>query len=487
MNLRYIKPDIFTFVISYIIFVLIFSIISYKFLITDFEKLEKTQNKNSIHTILNSMNTNISNISNIINDYSKWDETYDFVITLNQDYIHENFREGTNTLEDLDIDFIVFSNKKQKVIFSKYANNNLKKDKQNFEENILTKFKKIKTVNTIIKYNKSYLYLVKSEILKSDKTGKVNGWIYSGKTITNKTLGKISKAFDTVKISQNELENYTTEFSLQYFKNIKINTQLTYQNLINTIQFYNKSNEHIFSIVTENERDIVNNGEKTIFIFNVIVIISIFIICIFIYKNQMMMSKYNKLLEMKVNRRTNQLSKTLRKLKIKNKELYILANVDFLTKIRNRRSYFIESEKLLKNAILEDKDFCILMIDIDHFKKINDSYGHSVGDKVLIEFCIIVNSIIEDEIFGRIGGEEFCITFFNKNNKDINLIAENIRKKCEETIIIIDDKNINFTVSLGLSCRNSLTNIDEILQISDDLLYQAKKHGRNRLVRTVPH
>ena len=146
---------------------------------------------------------------------------------------------------------------------------------------------------------------------------------------------------------------------------------------------------NIFSIITKNERKLVNNGEKTIFIFNIVVAFAIFAICFFVYKNQIILSKYNRLLELKVNRRTNQLTKTLRKLKTKNKELYTLANIDSLTKIRNRRSYFIESETLLKKSISGNKTFCILMIDIDYFKKINDTYGHAAGDKVLIEFCTI--------------------------------------------------------------------------------------------------
>jgi len=487
MNLKNIKPNVFTFISSYILFILVFLFISYKFIITDFIKLEETQNHNNVNFILNSIHTNMINIKNITNDYSKWDDTYDFIITLNKNYIYENFREGTTTLEDLDIDFIIFSNNEQKVLFSKYENSSLKKDRQNFEKNILTKFKRTQKLNTIIKYNSYYLYLIKSEILKSDETGDVNGWIYSGKIITNDALKKISKAFDTIKISQTAPMNYSSKVSLQYFGDIKINTRLTYQDLINTMQFYNNKNEYIFSIITKNERKLVNNGEKTIFIFNIIVAFSIFAICFFIYKNQIILSKYNRLLELKVNRRTNQLTKTLRKLKTKNKELYTLANIDSLTKIRNRRSYFIESESLLKKSISGNKTFCILMIDIDYFKKINDTYGHSAGDKVLIEFCTIINSVIEDEVFGRIGGEEFCITFFNKEMKDINLISENIRKKCEETIICIDDKDINFTISLGLSCKENFTNIDEILQVSDELLYKAKEEGRNRLIRSALH
>ena len=125
------------------------------------------------------------------------------------------------------------------------------------------------------------------------------------------------------------------------------------------------------------------------------------------------------------------------------------------------------------------------MIDLDYFKLINDKYGHAIGDKVLIEFCFIVNSIIDDGIiFGRIGGEEFCITFFDKDIEIVENIAEKIRNNCANKQIILENNEIlNFTISMGLSCRDNFDDIDKILQKSDELLYEAKETGRNRLIR----
>ena len=487
MNLKLIKVNIPLFIFSYLVLIIIFLFTSYKFIISDFITLEKNQNQSNINIILKSMNTNIENISNIMDDYSKWDDSYDFILNQNKDYIYENFREGTNTLNDLDVDFMIYSNKKQEVLFSKYKNKFLEKNKKLLETDVLNKFKNLNNVNTIIEYKSHYLYLVKAEILKSDETGDVNGWIFSGKIITNEALNNISDVFSTVNISNKITDEIDFEVSFSHIENIKIKTFLNDKNLKNIIQFYNYDHNHILTIITNNKRDIVNNGEETIIYFNLIIDIFILIIFYIIYRNQTILIKYNKLLELKVNRRTKQLTHSLRKIKVKNKELYTLANIDSLTKIKNRRSYFKESEKLLEKAILEEKDFCILMIDIDHFKKVNDTYGHAIGDMVLIEFCTIINSIIEDDIFGRIGGEEFCVTFFDKDEQEMNLIAEKIRLKCEESSLEIKDNSIKFTVSLGLSCRANFDNVDEILQVSDELLYKAKKGGRNRLVRCSSH
>jgi len=433
------------------------------------------------------MNSKIENLFMTTNDYSKWDDTYSFMTDVNKEYINENFREGTNTLVDLDVSFFFFVDKKNKVIFSKYRQNDLKKDAKNFEKYILDRFNKINFLTSIVKYKSNFMYLAKAEVLRSDFTGSVNGWIYSGKILRNKDLNQISNVFKKIELSEFLFEKNNLKISLSYLKNIKINTDLFDNNLVNTIVFYDALNFPVFSIRTQNDRELITNSEQTILILNSMIALFTLLLTLMIYKSQKVLINYNKLLELKVNRRTNQLSKSLRKLQTSNKKLYTLANIDTLTNICNRRSYFNKSKVLLKKAILENKTFYILMIDIDYFKKINDTYGHASGDKVLIEFCMIINTVICDEVFARIGGEEFCITFFDIKEEKINEISENIREACEKASIKINDNEIKFTVSLGLSSRATHTQIDDILCVCDELLYKAKDGGRNRLVRTSPH
>ncbi|PKN13992.1 MAG: hypothetical protein CVU67_07965, partial [Deltaproteobacteria bacterium HGW-Deltaproteobacteria-24] len=130
----------------------------------------------------------------------------------------------------------------------------------------------------------------------------------------------------------------------------------------------------------------------------------------------------------------------------------------------------------------------VIIIDIDKFKHINDTYGHAIGDKILIAFCDIVNEIIDkNTIFGRIGGEEFCLTFKNKTLDQAQAIGEKIRQKCENTVLHIDHHKIKFTISLGLSDKKEYQHIDEILQHADELLYSAKNSGRNKMIRTSVH
>ena len=483
MILKNFRLNITFFIISYILLCGIIFFVSFKFFLNDFIALENKQNQTNIHTFLNSINKNIESLRNTTNDYSKWDDSYEFMKNNNPEYIYENFREGSQTLSELNLSAILYLTLENTIQFSEYNNNYLKSNQKDFENYLINKFKNENVVNTIINYNSNFIYLSKNEVKRSDQTGESNGFILTLKLVSDEILSNNFSIFKTISISDNYLESANEKLDFEYL-NTKTKVDLQPNYLINNIQFFNKNNEFIISLVTTNERDIMNNSKRTIYIFNLIVFLIMGVIFLFIYKNQYLIVNQNRILNEEVERRTRQLHLAYGKLDEKNKELYEYANTDSLTKIRNRRNYFIESKKLLESSILENRYFHILMIDIDNFKKINDRFGHANGDKVLINFCNIVNSIIDkDTIFGRIGGEEFCITFYNKDINEITQISETIRETCAKSEMIEDANKITFTVSMGLSSRNDLKDIDKILQKADELLYLAKGNGKNRLIR----
>lgn len=484
MKIKYFRTYIFYFIISYILLLFFLFFTSYKFFLNDFLLLEKIQNENNIKNFLTTIDNDLKNLKSTANDYSNWDDTYEFIKDKNKEYIYENFREGSQTLKNLNIDSMIYLNLEQEVVFSIYDNKDLENNKNDFEKFIITKFKEKDDLNSIVNFNSSFLYLSKSEILKSDKTGEKRGYIIAIKLLNNKQLFN-KTIFSKIEISNEKELSADLKLNLQVLENIKIKTETTTHDILNGIHFFDYKNEYVISIKTSNQRELVNNGKKTIYIFNFIVSLVLFLVLYFIYKNQYLIQTRNYILNKEVEKRTRQRDKAFEKLKVKNKELYALANIDYLTKIKNRRSFFIKSQEALNNAIKKNQNFSILMIDLDNFKSINDKYGHPIGDKVLIEFCNIVNSIIDNEaIFGRIGGEEFCITFFDKDIEIVNNIAENIRESCAKKQILLENSEIlNFTISLGLSSRDDFNNIDKILQKSDELLYEAKEKGRNRLIR----
>ncbi len=279
------KTNLFLFVTLYFTIVLFFFTSSYQFFINDFEKLEEKQNSNNIHTILSIINTNIENIKNIINDYSKWDDTYNFIKTSNPDYIYENFREGTNTLEDLSIDFIIYATLKNKVIFSKYLENSPINNTKNFEDFLLKELQ-VKNIHTVFQYKSKLLYLIKSEIKKSDSSGDNNGYILSGKFISHKHLSSMTKVFEKLKITKLQSNNDIQIVNFPFLKNTKIDVLYSHHKIINNVQIFNSLGNYVFSISAENQRDIVNNGQNTIFTFNFLMSIFLLFIFYILYRNQ---------------------------------------------------------------------------------------------------------------------------------------------------------------------------------------------------------
>lgn len=165
---------------------------------------------------------------------------------------------------------------------------------------------------------------------------------------------------------------------------------------------------------------------------------------------------------------------------LKTKQLRKQNYLDGLTGAKNRKAY---DEKVNEHISLFKRyknKFSLLMLDIDDFKKINDKYGHKVGDKVLIEFVKIVNlNIRQNDFLFRIGGEEFMIILSETDLESSKVVAENIRKHIENELISMNDNKV--TVSMGLTEVLEDDNEDLIFNRADILLYDSKKNGKNKV------
>ncbi len=164
-----------------------------------------------------------------------------------------------------------------------------------------------------------------------------------------------------------------------------------------------------------------------------------------------------------------------------------LSQIDSLTGIYNRRQFFLLAEKELKKAYRYKRPLSVLMLDLDFFKKINDTYGHAAGDKVLqMTAQIVTQNLRSVDIFGRYGGEEFVIMLPETNVTGALKVAERIRGHIEKTPFEIENNVIiNITVSIGVCCEPSekadMKMLDKIIDCADKALYRAKRLGRNRV------
>ncbi|GHE94832.1 GGDEF domain-containing protein [Thalassotalea profundi] len=158
------------------------------------------------------------------------------------------------------------------------------------------------------------------------------------------------------------------------------------------------------------------------------------------------------------------------------------ARTDALTQLANRRKFMESIKHDLSIATRNHLDFSIIYIDIDHFKTINDTYGHAAGDKVLVTLADILKSNTRpSDNVSRIGGEEFAITSLGKNTNTATALADRIRKKVEDHRFVLADIEVKITISLGVATLIDSQTSDELLKRTDDALYKAKNSGRNQV------
>jgi diguanylate cyclase (GGDEF)-like protein len=170
-------------------------------------------------------------------------------------------------------------------------------------------------------------------------------------------------------------------------------------------------------------------------------------------------------------------------LEIKNKELEKLAYYDPLTNLPNRRFFFDHANLVLENSKRYKIPMSILIIDLDHFKVINDTYGHEAGDIVLKSFAdILRKNIRQSDLPARLGGEEFALLMPNTDLEQAKIVGERLRNELENSRIVYQGQEIRATVSGGIaSYVDGVESIDELLRRSDEALYRAKEMGRNRI------
>lgn len=161
------------------------------------------------------------------------------------------------------------------------------------------------------------------------------------------------------------------------------------------------------------------------------------------------------------------------------------AFTDFLTGIANRRHFIHELESELRRNRRYNVPFSFAMVDIDHFKKINDQYGHYVGDLVLQNFCLqCVSALRTSDMVGRLGGEEFGILMPMTDLHEAARVIERLRSEIDHSVMSDHGEQIHYTASFGLVSTAQLSDqqgLAHLMKMADTALYSAKQQGRNRI------
>jgi diguanylate cyclase (GGDEF)-like protein len=170
----------------------------------------------------------------------------------------------------------------------------------------------------------------------------------------------------------------------------------------------------------------------------------------------------------------------------KNIELESIARTDYLTKLDNRGSFDELTKKAISQAKRSQQSIVLAMFDLDHFKRVNDDFGHQAGDKSLIDFAEILRENFRDyDILGRIGGEEFAVTMLNTGIAEAYDACERFRQRIASHQVTVEAngkiQQLSFTVSIGITSANgSAMNYKSLIEHADQALYQAKQTGRNQ-------
>ena len=180
--------------------------------------------------------------------------------------------------------------------------------------------------------------------------------------------------------------------------------------------------------------------------------------------------------------RVNNLARNLENIQ----DLKVFANQDFLTKVYNRKYFFEEGQHYFRKAIQKREPFAVAMIDIDDFKKVNDSYGHDTGDKVIKTLAKKLKEKTKgQDLVARFGGEEFCLLLKKISPSAAERFFEEICHEIATLRIETDiDEYISFTVSIGVETK-ALNTLDEMIKQADINLYEAKQNGKNRVVAHI--
>ena len=279
-----------------IIFIILFNYISFNFFIKNFIELEKNENYKSLVTLNTHIDSKFNTLKISATDYSQWDQTYDFIEDKNEEFIYENFRDDSVTIENINANFMLFINNKNEKIFSQFTEDLKIKDEEDFTKFVLSSLEKDK-LSTIIKYDKKYYYLVKSKITKSDLTGDFRGYVYLGKLLTIESFNKDYESI--LKIVDIDFHESNIKLKNRFIDEVSVHFYYQKDILSNIITLKN-SDKPLISFRLDNTRKIYLEGEKSILLFNFVVSSLILLIFFIFYLYLHQLKKLNSNLEKRV-------------------------------------------------------------------------------------------------------------------------------------------------------------------------------------------
>ncbi|MBU3114731.1 EAL domain-containing protein [Clostridium lacusfryxellense] len=480
-------------------------IFSKKYLLNSFTNIEVNKSHTDAQVVLNYIQNDLYKMDSLNIDYARWDESYDYVNNRNNAYIESNFSDKTS-LEREKINFIIITDNIGNIAYKLNIND---KKKGTFTEDLaknttsnvskLLSNSKTKSIMGITQYNETPILVVAERITKNDGSGHSPGILIYGKYYNEDLTKRINQntKLQTRLITYNkDLIINSDSAKKDTFVKVANEKTITSYGLLNNI-----FSEPSFLVKITLQRDIFSNAKSTMNFYLLVILVGLilFTLSFFILIHVFVVRKIN-IINLVVENVHNahdvfpsiilngndeiselgsKFNNMFNRLKKSDEIIVSLAEYDILTGLSNRKNLLENISNLLEN---EKENLAFFFIDLDKFKAINDTFGHAVGDIVLVGVAerLVKNTGLKD-IVSRIGGDEFIVIIRDlKYSSSATVIAEKLVKELCEAFIY-NEELLYIGASIGISLfPDHGTDVDTLIKYSDLAMYEAKKSGGHR-------
>ncbi len=485
-----------------------------------FVELEYEEAKKDINRITDALNNELKHLDMVCSDWAFWDDTSQFAVDGNSEYIESNLPDATFITSELNLFYIFDADKK--IIWGKMFDLNKEESippphlaskifaEDSFPESFYTK--RVGdgpdwVISGIINTSDKMILFVARPILNSALEGPQKGILAMGFFLDEDIIERIKEQthvqFEILQASEEikpEYKNFIPAKNIATNSSFSITEQADLDLSI-SIDLLNTKEEESLVVQVKKKAQIIEKGRATVFTLMESVVISLVVLLLVIalFLNKVILEPVSNLTEHikeiigtgdlskqirsdrsdEIGHLTRQYNHMLRELNRQKNELEELAVTDGLTRLLNHRKVMEDLQREIERCSRYAPELAVMMLDLDFFKHINDTYGHKAGDEILITVAkTLRESVRETDIVGRYGGEEFLILLPNQGREEAELVGENIRKNVEKLTWPYD--GLKVTVSGGISVYDEKT--DDLLIEADRRLYKAKEQGRNQIV-----
>ena len=510
-----IRKTFFLISISFLLCVLlIIVLIGFLFVMPEYYSYETLELNRKVEQLDRIIESEVSHLDLFCRDWAMWTDTWYFLQNRNEAYIESNL--GKESLEIGGLSFFLFFNINGDFIYGGWIDPESGKYRYDKEMEFSDRFKSILYVEEetvprvqtgfLSSEDKSVLYIFSARnVLKSDMTGPAAGTIIAGRLFGSEMLSALSDTLhfhlETYDLADEHLfEEGTTGNDLSYRLKRSGFLHLGDWEVVYPVGLFLSGQNFYFHF--SHEPEILFNGVRTAvtislvfgFIFMLLHVVYQYFVSIAIVEPVLRLTDYVELKSKSfINERThpeqfpNEIARLtdrfyflLEKLSEQNLNLAIEAKTDALTGLYRRTPVIERLEALCaRDPKDSEAEVCVMMVDIDHFKKINDNWGHPVGDEVLRGIAPLLRSCLRaEDAIGRYGGEEFIVILKDLNLNIVRGLAERIRGRIEDAEWSFGEQ---VTLSIGYCCMSCPCDHEKLIERADEYLYSAKNNGRNRV------